>query len=172
MVWDGVGYGWEDLGVWVCKAGLCMWVMHVGVSHFISLLPLVSLYLHVSFSLSLGLSDSFLLVVWSFHLVHITSLSSIDVSQHEQPNAHALAQVSTQQCHRLCATCMVAARQHLPQQQQHAARSQQQQQLQLQQTQAVCPPECPFFGVTPPTQPPTRSSSSCSRKGPAAALPG
>ena len=132
----------------------------------LSLSPCLVLFFH-----SVSLTRSCL---WCGHSTLSTSPVCLASMCHSTNNPTHMRwpRCPTQQCHRLCATCMVAARQHLPQQQQHAARSQQQQQLQLQQTQAVCPPECPFFGVTPPTQPPTRSSSSCSRKGPAAALPG
>ena len=43
-------------------------------------------------------------VVWSFHLVQITSFCGTCVSRHEHSNAHALAQVPTKQCHRLFTT--------------------------------------------------------------------
>ena len=88
----------------------------------ITALPLMSSFL-LSYHLlpaarareSLGSSPHFLscrrslslLVVWSFDIA--VSFAS-DVSQHDHPNAHALAQVSTKQCHRMFTTCMVAGR--------------------------------------------------------------
>ena len=45
------------------------------------------------------------MVWWWFRFGLATVSRALDVSQYDHPNAHALVQVSTKQCHRLPTTC-------------------------------------------------------------------